>query len=255
MPAVFLGHGSPMNALSDNAHTQAWTALGRSVPRPRAVLAVSAHWYIPHCAVTANAWPPTIHDFGGFPEALYQASYPAPGSPELARRVLELLDPVPVDLDEGWGLDHGTWSVLAHVFPDADIPVVQLALDRTRDPAYHLDLGRRLRPLREEGVLIVGSGNVVHNLARYAWDGEPAPAPEWAVRFEARVREAVTAGDDTALADYPGLDPEARLAVPTPEHFLPLLYVLGPRLETDPVTFPTEGLEGGTISMLSARIG
>jgi 4,5-DOPA dioxygenase extradiol len=254
-PAIFFAHGNPMNALADNAYTAAWAAIGRAMPRPEAVLMVSAHWYIPRCAVTANRRPPTIHDFGGFPEELYRVNYPAPGSVELAKRVQALLAPVPVALDEGWGLDHGTWSVLKHVFPDADVPVVQLAIDRTRPPAFHYQLGLRLGVLREEGVLVAGSGNIVHNLAAYAWGRPGVQSYDWAARFEAQVRRAVSDGDDAALVDYPAFGPEAALAAPTPEHFLPLLYVLGARRDDDRVSFPVEGTEGGSISMLAVRLG
>lgn len=169
MPTIFFGHGNPMHAVSNNVYTDGWSAIGASLPRPRAILAVSAHWYIPGCAVTAQAAPPTIHDFGGFPRALYEVTYPAPGSPDLARRVQDLLAPLPVALDDNWGIDHGTWSVLTHVFPRADIPVVQLAIDERQPPAFHYELGKRLAPLRAEGVLVIGSGNLVHNLHAYAW--------------------------------------------------------------------------------------
>ncbi len=255
MPTIFVGHGNPMNAVSKNAYTDGWQAIGKSIPRPRAVLAVSAHWYIPGCGVTANAAPPTIHDFGGFPHELYEVNYPAPGSPELARRVKDLLSPVPVGLDESWGIDHGTWSVLTHVFPQADIPVVQLAIDERQPPSFHHELGKRLAPLREEGVLVVGSGNLVHNLHSYAWGRDGVNAYDWAVRFEERVRELLLAGDDAPLVAYEGLGRDAMLSVPTPDHYLPLLYVLGLRRKDDPISFPVEGVDGGSVSMLSVRIG
>lgn len=255
IPALFLGHGNPMNALARNAYTRAWADLGRLMPRPKAVLAVSAHWYLRGTAVTAHAEPPTIHDFGGFPRELYQVQYPAPGSPALARRVQELLAPVTVPLDESWGLDHGTWSVLCHVFPEANVPVVQLAIDATGSPAFHYDLGRRLSALREEGVLILGSGNVVHNLAAYAWGRAGVEPSDWAVRFESTVRERIQAGEDASLIDYGALGPDAGLSIPTPDHYLPLLYVLGARRPSDTAAFPVEGVEGGSISMLSVRLG
>jgi len=255
MPTIFVGHGNPMNAVSKNAYTDGWRAIGKSIPRPRAVLAVSAHWYIPGCGVTANAAPPTIHDFGGFPHELYEVNYPAPGSPELARRVKDLLSPVPVGLDESWGIDHGTWSVLTHVFPQADIPVVQLAIDERRPPSFHHELGKRLAPLREEGVLVVGSGNLVHNLHSYAWGRDGVNAYDWAVRFEERVRELLLEGNDAPLVAYEGLGRDAMLSVPTPDHYLPLLYVLGLRRNDDPISFPVEGVDGGSVSMLSVRIG
>ena len=255
MPAIFFGHGNPMNALSRNAYTDGWAFVGNSIPRPRAVLSVSAHWYIPACALTANPIPRTIHDFGGFPKELYQVEYPAPGSPELARRLKDLLAPVSVKLDEGWGLDHGTWSVLTHVFPKADIPVVQLSIDERQLPVFHYDLGKRLAPLREEGILVIGSGNLVHNLAAYAWGYREVQPFDWAVRFEQDVRELLLKGDDTPLVHYEKLGSEARLSVPTPDHYLPLLYVLGLRNINDPIGFPIQGVDGGSVSMLAVQIG
>jgi len=245
-----------MNALHENAWTRAWAELGAGLaPRPRAVLAISAHWYVPATAVTAMAAPRTIHDFGGFPRELFTVRYPAAGDPELARRVAGLLAPLPVAADQSWGLDHGTWSVLCHVFPEADIPVVQLSIDETRQPAFHYELGTRLRTLRDEGVLIVGSGDVVHNLEAYAWGGRPAQPYEWALRFESTVRERLVSGDHAALIEYSALGRDALLSVPTPEHYLPLLYVLGASTPGEVVTFPTEGIDGGSVSMLAVRFG
>jgi len=254
-PALFIGHGNPLNALHTNDWTRAWSALGRALPRPRAVLAISAHWYIEGTAVTAMTAPRTIHDFGGFPRELYEVHYAAPGDPALARRVEQLLAPMAVCADESWGLDHGTWSVLRHVFPDADIPVVQLSIDETRPPAFHYELGTKLRPLREEGILLVGSGDVVHNLHAYAWGRHPQQPYDWALRFEGQVRQALIAGVHTTLVNYEKLGPDAQLAVPTPEHFLPLLYVLGASAAGEPVTFPVEGMDGGSVSMLAAQFG
>jgi 4,5-DOPA dioxygenase extradiol len=255
MPAIFVGHGNPMNAIAQNTYTAGWAAIGRSIPRPRAVLSISAHWYVSRCAVTANPVPPTIYDFGGFPQELYEVKYPASGSPELAQRVKEILSPLEVALDESWGLDHGTWSVLTHIFPRADIPVVQLAIDERHPPRFHHELGKRLAPLREEGVLIVGSGNLVHNLHTYAWGREGVHAYDWVVRFEQRVRELLLEGDDASLVDYDVLGRDAMLSVPTPDHYLPLLYILGLRRTDDLVSFPVEGVDGGSVSMLAVRIG
>jgi 4,5-DOPA dioxygenase extradiol len=255
MPAIFIGHGNPMNAISRNAYTDGWAAIGKTLPRPRAVVAVSAHWYIPGCAVTANPAPRTIHDFGGFPKELYEMKYPAPGSPELARRVKDLLSPVSVALDESWGLDHGTWSVLTHVFPNADIPVVQLSIDNRQPPMFHYELGKRLMSLREEGILIIGSGNLVHNLHTYAWGNDGAHPIDWAVRFENRVRELLLNGQDAEVVEYEGLGRDAMLSVPTPDHYLPLLYVLGLRKENEEISFPVQGVDGGSVSMLSIRVG
>jgi 4,5-DOPA dioxygenase extradiol len=255
LPAIFLGHGNPMNALYDNPWTQGWAMVGRRLPRPRAVLSVSAHWYLPGTAVTSMEAPRTIHDFGGFPRELFALQYPAPGDPDLARRVRELLQPLEVRADLSWGLDHGTWSVLSHVFPAADVPVVQLSIDETQPPAFHYGLGRRLRPLREEGVLLVGSGNVVHNLHAYAWGRHPAEPFDWALRFEALARELMLRGEHAPLLDYEALGRDAELSVPTPEHFLPLLYVLGASEPGEAVSFPVEGMDGGSISMLSVQFG
>jgi len=255
LPALFLGHGSPLNALRANPWTRAWSALGAALPRPRAVLAVSAHWYVPATAVTAMATPRTIHDFGGFPRELYEVRYPAPGEATLAARVQQLLAPLAVLADHSWGLDHGTWAVLRHMFPQADVPVVQLSIDETRAAAFHHELGARLRPLRDEGVLILGSGDVVHNLHAYAWGGHPQEPYDWALRFEAAVRARLEAGEHAPLIDYGVLGKDALLSVPTPEHYLPLLYVLGASVAGEPVTFPVEGMDGGSVSMLAVRFG
>ena len=256
LPAVFLGHGNPMNAVLRNPYTDAWRALGTSLPRPKAILAVSAHWYIEEAAVTISTSPRTIHDFGGFPRELFEVQYPAPGDVALAHRVRQLLAPLPVRLDERWGLDHGTWSVLCHVYPAADIPIVQLSIDETQPASFHYELGRRLATLRDEGVLIVGSGNAVHNLHAYAWGRHPQEPYEWTVSFEERVRGLLLTHEHAPLIDYERkLGKEALLAVPTPDHYLPLLYVAGATSSSDAVTFPVEGVDGGSISMLAVRFG
>ena len=256
MPAIFFGHGNPLNAIRRNGYTDGWAAIGASLPRPKAILCVSAHWFFPATAVTGMPLPRTIHDFGGFPQELYQVQYPAPGSPELALRVRELLSPVPVAIDEKtWGLDHGTWSVLCHVFPQADIPVVQLSIDETKPPQFHYELAKRLAPLRDEAVLVMGSGNLVHNLHTYAWGRHEVEPFDWAVRFETMARELLLSGNDTPLIDYDLLGRDAILSAPTPDHYLPLLYVIALRRPEDPVAFPVEGFDGGSISMLSVQIG
>jgi 4,5-DOPA dioxygenase extradiol len=255
MPIIFFGHGNPMNALQDNAYTQGWAAIGESIPRPKAILAVSAHWYVPYTAVTISPAPRTIHDFGGFPRELYQVEYPAPGEPELARRVQSLLAPTEVHLDTQWGLDHGTWAVLCHVFPKADIPVVQLSIDETQPPAFHYELAKRLAPLRDEGVLIIGSGNLVHNLHTYAWGRHPVEPFDWAVRFEEQARQLLLAHNHAPLIEYETLGRDAMLSIPTPEHYLPLLYTIALARETDVIGFPIEGVDGGSISMLTVQIG
>lgn len=255
MPAIFFGHGNPMNALQRNGWTEGWTTLGKTIPRPRAVLCVSAHWYLPATMVTAMDAPRTIHDFGGFPRELYQVQYHAPGDPEIARRVQEILAPLAVQLDNRWGLDHGAWSVLTHVFPNADVPVVQLSIDETQPPGFHFELGKQLAPLRDEGVLIMGSGNLVHNLHTYAW-GRHMPEPfDWAVRFETAARQLMLSGEFEPLVHYEKLGRDALLSIPTPDHYLPLLYVIGTKRKDDEIAFPVEGVDGGSISMLTIRIG
>lgn len=255
LPAIFFGHGNPMNAVLQNTYTQAWRRIGSAVSRPKAVLSISAHWFVPETGVTVTTAPRTIHDFGGFPRELYQVQYPAPGDPDLARRVQKLLAPLPVRLDETWGLDHGTWSVLCHVYPEADVPVVQLSIDERAPAAFHFELGRKLAPLRAEGVLIVGSGNLVHNLHTYAW-GRHMPDPyDWAVRFEEQARAMMSAGEYRPLIEYEKLGSDAMLSVPTPDHYLPLLYVIATRQVGEPIAFPVEGVDGGSISMLAVQVG
>jgi 4,5-DOPA dioxygenase extradiol len=254
MPAVFIGHGSPMNTLAHNQYTEAWRRIGETVPRPAAILMVSAHWYIRGTAVTVMQQPKTIHDFGGFPQALFDFQYPAPGSPALARRVRELLAPLDVKEDQSWGLDHGTWSVLAHVFPQADIPIVQLSIDAAQPPRFHYELGRRLAPLREEGVLVAGSGNIVHNLTVLDWSDD-APAYDWAARFNGAVRDHLTRRDHQPLVDYQELGNDAHMSIPTPEHYLPLLYIIGLQGEDEPIAFPVDGIQNASISMLAAVVG
>jgi len=252
-PALFVSHGSPTNALEANAFTSGWRALGERLPRPRAILSVSAHWYTRGTFVTGNALPPTIHDFGGFAKELYQVRYPAPGEPALAARVANLLEPLAVEVVEDWGLDHGTWSVLVHTHPQADVPVVQLSIDARQPASFHLELGRRLAPLRDEGVLLLGSGGIVHNLARVVWE-HAAATPSWADEFDSWVRARIEAGDDPALTEPAAAGPSAALSVPTPEHYLPLLYVLGARSPADRVSFPVVGFDLGSLSMTSVLL-
>jgi len=255
MPAIFFGHGNPLNAIQQNSYTEAWARIGKSIPKPTAILAISAHWYLPATLVTAVTQPRTIHDFGGFPPELYRVQYPAPGSPQLAERVQQLLHPNPVGLDYDWGLDHGTWSVLCHVFPDADIPVVQLSIDETQPATFHYELAQRLAPLREENILVVGSGNLVHNLHAYAWGRHPVEPFDWATRFETEAKAHLSAGNHQPLIDYVSLGKDALLSIPTPEHYLPLLYVIALRQQTEEVSFPVVGVDGGSISMLTVQIG
>ncbi|HEY8118060.1 MAG TPA: 4,5-DOPA dioxygenase extradiol [Methylophilaceae bacterium] len=255
MPAIFFGHGNPINALQRNSYTEAWADIGKAVPRPKAIVVISAHWYLPGTAITANLQPPTIHDFGGFPQALYDVEYQAPGDPPLAKHIQDMLAPLTVNLDENWGLDHGAWSVLCHAFPEADIPVVQLSIDASKPPQFHYELGKQLAALRSEGILLMGSGNIVHNLRTYAWGKTEVTAYDWADRFENQIRKFIFEGDHESLINYMQLGTDAALAVPTPEHYLPLLYVLGSKQAGEEISLPVEGMEGGSISMLSVQIG
>ena len=255
LPAIFFGHGNPMNAVASNGYTDAWRRIGRETPRPKAILSISAHWFVPGTGVTISTAPRTIHDFSGFPPELYQVQYPAPGDPALARRVQKLLSPLEVTLDNSWGLDHGTWSVLRHVYPPADVPIVQLSIDETKPASFHFEIGRKLAPLRQEGILIVGSGNLVHNLHTYAWGRHPREPYDWAVRFETEAKGMMLAGELKPLVEYETLGRDATLSIPTPDHYLPLLYVLAARQQGDLVRFPVEGVDGGSISMLAVQIG
>jgi 4,5-DOPA dioxygenase extradiol len=255
VPTIFFGHGNPMNAVLENAYTKAWSRIGRTTSRPKAILSISAHWFVPETGVTVATSPRTIHDFGGFPQELFQVQYPAPGDPMLARRVQNLLAPLEVKLDNSWGLDHGTWSVLRHVYPDADIPVVQLSIDEGKPASFHFEIGKKLASLREEGVLIIGSGNLVHNLHTYAWGRHVRDPYDWAVRFETDAKEMMIAGEYKPLINYETLGPEALLSIPTPDHYLPVLYVLATRQQREIITFPIEGVDGGSISMLTVQVG
>jgi 4,5-DOPA dioxygenase extradiol len=254
MPAAFFGHGSPMNALEDNDYTAAWESFGQSIPRPRAIVVVSAHWYINATAVTAMANPKTIHDFYGFPEPLFSARYPTPGDPALAEEIAEVVKPTWVGQDrDSWGLDHGTWSVLAHVFPKADIPVVQLSINAEQPFDYHMDLGARLAPLRQRGVLILGSGNVVHNLRRIDWN-QPTGGFDWNQRFDEAARDLMTSGPAklASLHDHP----DFHVAAPTPEHFIPLLYIAGLAAAAGTgAGVLVDGLSYGSLSMTSYGLG
>ena len=252
-PVLFLGHGSPMNAIEDNTWSRAWRALGERLPRPRAILCVSAHWETPGPRLTGHAAPPTIHDFGGFPQALFDVRYPAPGDPVLAQRVATLLgEDGGARIDPDRGLDHGAWGVLRPMYPDADVPIVQLGIDPRRPGLWHAELARRLAPLRDEGVLVVASGDIVHNLRLFRWH-DPAPLP-WALRFRDRVNALIRAGDLAALADWPALGEDARLSIPTPEHYIPLLYALALARDGDALEFFNDDVIG-SLSMTSLLIG
>jgi 4,5-DOPA dioxygenase extradiol len=254
MPAAFIGHGNPMNALETNRYTQAWREFGASVPRPRAILVVSAHWYINATAVTAMPRPRTIHDFFGFPQPLFDVSYPAPGLPELHEEISDLVKPTWVGADvDSWGIDHGTWSVLTHAFPDADIPVTQLSINADKDFDYHIELGAKLAPLRDSGVLIIGSGNVVHNLGGVSWD-LPDDGFDWAQRFDTDAKETML--DDPLNAARLDGHRDFRHAVPTPDHFLPLLYLAGlAAAGKEGAEVMVDGYTYGSLSMTAYTLG
>ncbi|MBP6596906.1 MAG: 4,5-DOPA dioxygenase extradiol [Arenimonas sp.] len=252
MPAVFLGHGSPMNAIEDNAWRRSWQALGQRLPRPKAILCISAHWETQGVYVGSAEKPETIHDFHGFPRALFNVRYPAPGSPALAHRVAELIAQPRVHLDSHRGLDHGAWGVLQPMYPDADIPVVQLSLSSLQPGAWHFDLARQLAPLRDEGVLVVGSGNIVHNLR--LWRQNQAEPYDWAQRFDEDIAERIAQGHHDGMLGYETLGPDALLAIPTPEHYLPLLYVLALQRDGEAVEFFNEDV-ASSISMRSVLVG
>jgi 4,5-DOPA dioxygenase extradiol len=256
MPVLFVGHGNPMNALEDNVWSRAFGALATELPQPRAILAVSAHWYVPGLFTTSAARPETIHDFGGFPDDLYRIEYPAPGDPALARRTVELLGDRQAALSDEWGLDHGTWTVLVHLRPAADVPVVQLSIDGRLSSADHLAIGKALQPLRDEGVLILCSGNVVHNLrhAFGAWHRGDATTPAWATEFDAGVAQALMTHDEAWLAG--ALETEAgRISHPSPDHYLPVLYAAGASAPGEPVRFPITGFDMSSLSMRAAVLG
>ena len=253
MPVLFIGHGSPENALLDNPFTQALTRLGKELPTPRAILCVSAHWLTDGTLATAIAAPKTIYDFYGFPPPLYTVKYPAHGSPDLAGKVQKLLHPINAGLDVSWGLDHGTWSVLRHMYPLANIPVVQLSIDFHKPPAHHYKIGKLLAPLCKEGVLIMGSGNIVHNLHQISPDGREAAPFAWAKQFDMFIKDSLEKKDHGAIINYQSLGRIASLSHPSPDHFYPLLYAMGAAGEGSKISYPYEGYEYGSLSMRAVR--
>lgn len=257
MPVLFVGHGSPMNGIEDNAFSQQWKQLAGQIPTPQAVLVVSAHWLSKGTRITAMDFPTTIHDFGGFPQELFDVQYPAPGQPDLARQAAGLITSAPVELDHDWGLDHGAWTIVRHMYPQANIPVLQLSIDYTKPSQYHYDLAKELYRLRKKGVLILGSGNMVHNLSMVAWNrlNDQEFGYDWALQINATFKELIGNGHHDQLIRYESLGREALLAIPTPEHYWPLLYTLGLKGSQDSIAFFNDKAVGGSLTMTSVQIG
>jgi 4,5-DOPA dioxygenase extradiol len=256
-PVLFIGHGSPMNGIEDNEFSRTWAKMGQEIRKPKAVLVISAHWLTRGSHVTAMEEPKTIHDFGGFPQALFDVQYPAKGSPELAEATSKLVKSTNVGLDHDWGLDHGTWTVVRHMYPDADIPVLQFSIDYSKPPEYHYQLAAELAALRKKGVLIIGSGNMVHNLRMVEWSklNEPNYGFDWAIEMNEIFKSKISDGDHKALVNYQTLNKAAMLAIPTPDHYYPLLYTLGLQDRNEKTSFFNDRLVGGSLNMTSVKIG
>lgn len=257
MPVLFLGHGNPMNAIEDNEFVQGWRRIGKTLPRPNAILCISAHWETRGTYVTAMEKPRTIHDFGGFPQKLFEVDYPAPGSPELAKETQRLIRKTEVQLDEQWGLDHGAWSVIMHLFPKADVPVIEMSLDRFQPAKYHYELARDLAPLRRKGVLIIGSGNMVHNLRMVAWDQFHVDnySYDWALEASSKMKQYLVEGKHHNLINFKSEGKAFDLAIPTPEHYLPLLYTLALKEDHEPLSLFNDKAVAGSLTMTSVKIG
>ncbi len=257
MPVLFVGHGSPMNGIEDTEFSRRWTKMAKEIPTPKAVLVVSAHWFTRGTKITAMDFPKTIHDFGGFPKELFDVQYPAPGHPVLAKETAELLHSARVELDHDWGLDHGTWTIVRHMYPDAKIPVLQLSIDYSKGPQYHYELAKELYQLRRKGVLIMGSGNMVHNLGLAAWDrlNEEQYGFDWALQMNEKFKQLIADGDHWPLINYQALGREAMMAIPTPEHYLPLMYTLGLKSSRDAVSFFNDKTVAGSLTMTSVKLG
>jgi 4,5-DOPA dioxygenase extradiol len=257
MPVLFVGHGSPMNGIEDNEFSERWIQMAKEIPTPAAVLVISAHWFSRGTRITAMDFPKTIHDFGGFPQALFDVQYPAPGNPVLAKETASLLHSAHVELDHDWGLDHGAWTVVRRMYPEAKIPVLQLSIDYTKSPQYHYDLAKELYGLRKKGVLIIGSGNMVHNLRMVSWEkiNTPGYGFDWALKMNDTFKQLITDGDYKPLIHYESLGAEAKLAIPTPEHYLPLLYSLGLKGSKDNISFFNDKAVAGSLTMTSVKIG
>lgn len=257
MPVLFIGHGSPMNGIEDTQFSRGWKKMAADIPTPSAVLVVSAHWFTKGTQITAMDFPKTIHDFGGFPQALFDVQYNAPGHPALAKETASMIASTQIELDHDWGLDHGTWTVVRHMYPEANIPVLQLSIDYTKGPQFHYDLAKELFALRKKGVLIIGSGNMVHNLRMVAWDklNEPEYGYDWALQMNDQFKNLISSGDYKPLINFESLGAAAKLAIPTPEHYLPLLYTLGLRTSNDAISFFNDKAVGGSLTMTSVKIG
>lgn len=257
MPVLFVGHGSPMNGIEDNSFSNYWKKLAGEIPQPKAVICVSAHWLTHGTFVTAMEAPPTIHDFGGFPQALYDVQYPAPGSPEIAKETSTTITETQVGLDHEWGLDHGTWTILRHMYPDANIPVLQLSIDYDKPASFHYELAKQLTSLRKKGVLIIGSGNMVHNLRMVDFSklNQDNYGYDWAIEMNEIFKKKITDGDHRSLIDYTTLSKSAKLAIPTPDHYYPLIYTLGLKSEKDETSFFNDMAVGGSLTMTSVRFG
>ena len=257
LPVLFVGHGSPMNAIEDNEFSRTWAKFGKEIPKPKAVLVISAHWLTNGTYVTAMKKPRTIHDFGGFPQELFNVQYPANGSPEVAAETAKLITSTNVGLDHEWGLDHGTWSIVKHMYPNADIPVLQLSIDYRKPAQYHFDLAQQLKTLRSKGVLIIGSGNMIHNLGMVAWDKlqEPGFGFDWALEMNAIFKDKIGNRDFKSLIDYEKLGLAAKLAIPTPDHYYPLIYSIALQDKQDEISFFNDKLVGGSLNMTSVKFG
>ncbi|WP_029281648.1 4,5-DOPA dioxygenase extradiol [Pedobacter sp. R20-19] len=255
MPTIFIGHGSPMNGIEHNEFSESWADLSKKIPVPKAVLVVSAHWYTHGTFVTAMDFPSTIHDFGGFPQALFDVQYPAPGDTKLAKEISTLIQSVSVGMDHDWGLDHGTWTIVRHMYPDANIPVLQLSIDYTKSPADHYEIAKEIYALRKKGVLVIGSGNMVHNLRMISWEMINGGGYDWANEMNDKFKNLIANGDHQPLINYRNLGSDAMLAIPTPEHYLPLIYTLGLKNDREEISFFNDKAVGGSLTMTSVLVG
>lgn len=255
MPALFVGHGSPMNGIEDNEFSSKWASMAQNIPLPTAVLVVSAHWFTKGTHITAMDFPKTIHDFGGFPQELFDVVYPAPGNPELAAETASLIQSTHAGLDHDWGLDHGAWTVVRHMYPQANIPVLQLSIDYTKDAKYHYELAKELQLLRKKGVLILGSGNMVHNLRMMSWEMINGGGYDWALQMNDKFKSLILSNEHQPLMNYQSLGKEAMLAIPTPEHYLPLMYTLGLKNDNEDISLFNDKAVGGSLTMTSVKVG